>query len=167
MKNYIGSARVCKSSNFFLMLTMSQGLLGFVEPNADPLYLPPDVDNRLLGISLSEVLSKSRYVSLADFHDILESGVLEKCGKERDLHEIKTYGLKTRRALYRDRACCLVNISGGQIEITSMDRKSFSGYAGTLNGEEDLIYVSVSASDAEIGAALREGFNRCTSSYSR
>lgn len=165
MKNIKGSAQAFRNPKFFSMITTSQGMLRFGEPDVEPIYLGPEAEDELLGHSLRQAISKSRTVSVEEFHEIVKSGILETRAKECEAWEKKTYGYKTKRALYHKMDCCLVRVAKGQIGILPTDRDSLDGSSATADGMQNMIYVSVSASDPEVGAALREGFNRCTHSY--
>jgi len=160
------SALAQRNPKFFSMMTQSLGVFEFSEPDVEPIHLGPDADDELLGRRLRQSLSKCRTVSVDEVLEMSKSGILEQRAKERELWRKKTYGFRTKRALLQDMHWCMVRVSEGQIEISPTDRHSFQGLRETSNGAQDIIYLSVSVSDAEVGAALREGFNRCTCTYS-
>lgn len=165
MKKLEASVHALKDPKFFCMTTMSHGSLNFGEPNAQPIYLAPNAADDVLGKSLREALSKSRLVSAEEFQEIVKSGVIQRNAKERESWRMKNYGYGSKRELYCDMECCVVNFSDGQIEIVPTDRNSLDGMRPISNDDLATISISASVKDSELGAALREGFSRCTNSY--
>lgn len=163
MKKIDARATVFFNQDFFYLCTMSQGMLAYAEPSAPPYYLPPDVDDATLGRTLRAALAASKLVSVDEFQKIFHSGVVQRVGEEHDALAMKQYGYKTKRAMYRKMNCCWLSVSGGQIEIKPTHHKSTDGYSGISNDGPEILHLPISITDAELGAALREGFSRCTS----
>jgi len=164
MKRHIESvATVDFNNDFYRVMVMSQGMLQYAEPSSTPLYLPPEVDDETLGAGLRAALTASKRVSVEDFQRIFASGVVQKLGKENEQYAMLQYGYKTRRALYKNMLFCLISVFEGLIEIKSTHHKSIEIYTGISDDGPEIIRLPVTVSDAELGAALREGFKRCTS----
>lgn len=164
MKKKDAVADVYFNRDYFELRTMSQGMLSYAEPSVLPHYLPPDVDDATLGRTLRIALAASKQVSVEEFQKIFQSGVVQQLGKDRAALAMKQYGYKTKRAMYRQMDCCWISVADGQIEIAPAHHKSLDGYtANKIDGPFPL-YVAETVSDAELGAALREGFRHCTSS---
>ena len=138
-------------------------MLSYAEPDAQPQHLDPTVDDATLRKLVRDSLVVSRRVSVEEFQTIFHSGVVQKIEKERDAWAMKHYGYKTKRAMYRNMDTCSVAIVGDQIEIQPTNQESLDEYAVGKDEGPFPLYVPATASDAELGAALREGFKRCTS----
>lgn len=70
----------------------------------------------------------------------------------------------------QDKACyvekmdsCNVAVFDEKIEIQPLHQKSLDGYTARKDTGPFSSNVPATATDAELGAALREGFKRCTS----
>lgn len=166
MRKEINScASVLFNGDFFYICTMSRGLLRFAEPDAPPKYLDPNVSDEILGCTLRIALGASKNVSAEEFQRVFQSGVVQRLAEERDVWAMKKYGYKTRRAMYTNMDSCSVTVMTDQIEISPSHHDSIDGYSATKDRGPQPLYVPASISDAGLGVALREGFNRCTSSF--
>ena len=164
MKTLDACAEAVFNHDFFEITTMSQGMLEYAEPDAPPHYLPPDVDDARLGHTLRLALGASKRASVEEFQKIFHSGVIQQLGKERTAWAMKQYGYKSKRAMYKNMDCCWISVFEGVIEIKPTHHKSMDSYSGISNDGPEILHIPETASDAELGAALREGFTRCTSS---
>jgi hypothetical protein len=162
MKKPDAVATVYLTELFFELVTMSQGMLRYGEPSAPLHHLPPNASDTALGATLRIALSASKRVSVEDFQKIFHSGIIQKTGEDRTKSTMQKYGYKTKRALYKNMMCCWISVLDGKIEIAPSHHKSLDSYTATQDGPEPL-FLDASISDAELGAALREGFKRCTS----
>jgi len=165
MKNFVARACAFFNHDFFWIQTQSTGMIAYGEPDAAPYYLPPDIEDTALGEKLRAALNASKKVSTDEFHKIINSGVLNQRQREQEDFLMQSYGYKTRRALYKNMANCSIELSDGQIKITPMHHKSIDGYSSRKDTGPFSLYVSELEPDNKFGAALREGFKRCTSSY--
>ncbi|WP_459204130.1 contact-dependent growth inhibition system immunity protein (plasmid) [Ralstonia pseudosolanacearum] len=163
MKKPGAAVTVDFNGDFYRIITMSRGMMSYAEPGAEPSYLDPHVDDDLLGRALREALAKSRQVSVEDFQKIFQSGVVQKLGKEREALAMEKYGYRTRRAMLKKMDTCSVSVVENQIEIQPTHQKSLDGWTVTKDEGPFPLYVPGTATDIELGAALREGFKRCTS----
>jgi CDI immunity protein len=154
------------NGQFYLLTTMSQGMLDYGEPSVPPYFLPPDVDDKTLGATLRQALSGSKKVGVEEFQKIFHSGIIQERGKAREAEAMEKYGYKTKRALYKNMLCCWISVFDGNIEIKPTHHKVLDAYSGLSNDGPEIQHLAVTCSDAELGAALREGFKRCTSAAS-
>lgn len=146
--------------------------------NADPkgkqIFLVPEVDNDTLGSATLDALARSRLVlgapragsvyppdvefdmSFTDYAQIAE----RYAAKTKALME--RYGYKSKRALFKDMKNCYVKREGGVITICPSHHEKLESWGRTQgDGIEDVVIPADSA-PAEIGAALRLAFSRCT-----
>lgn len=164
MKKIDACASLYFNGDFFLFETTSRGMLRYAEPDAPAHYLPPDVDDATLGKTLRVALAASKTVSVSEFQKIFHSGIVQKLGKERNAWAMQHYGYKTKRAMFRNMDNCSVSAFEGMIEISPSHHDSLDGYSADKRTGPFPLSVSATATDAELGAAIREGFKRCTSS---
>jgi hypothetical protein len=151
------------NGDFFYVVTQSIGMLSYPEPSADPHFLPPDVDDATLGRTLRLALSLSRSVDSEEFQRLWKSGDIQKIENSREAWAMNEYGYKTKRAMRRNMNCCWISVSEGEVQVKPTHHKSLDTYTGISNDGPEILHVPELASDAELGAALREGFRRCTS----
>ncbi len=140
-------------------------MLHYPELDAPAQYLAPDVDDTALGNALRNALAASKRVSIEEFQKIFTSGAIQKLGEERTAYVMKQYGYKARRALYKNMMCCWITQVADEIVITPTHHKTIDTYSGISIDGPEIQRLKLDASDAELGAALREGFSRCTSSF--
>lgn len=165
MKKIESAAEASFNGNFIQLVTFSIGMLDYAEPDAPPHYLPPDVDDAALGHTLRLALKASKRVSVDEFQKMFHSGVIQQRSKDREAWAMKHYGYKTKRAMYKNMDICSIEIANGQIMIQPTHMKAADGsYTVKTDTGPFPLYVAETVSDAELGAALREGFKHCTSS---
>jgi len=165
MKNRL-KASVYFNGDFYEFVTMSQGMLAYADPQCSPEFLSPDVSDERLGSTLRMALAASKHVSIAEFQEIFKSGIVQKLAKEREVSVLQQYGYKNRKSLFKFMNCCWVTAQDGEIEIKPTHHKSIDGYSGISNDGPEILVVAADINDSELGAALREGFSRCTSAIS-
>ncbi|WP_316864127.1 contact-dependent growth inhibition system immunity protein [Ralstonia mannitolilytica] len=163
MKKYSAWASVMFNGDFYEIVTMSKGMMSYAEPSAAPCYLSPDADDALLGKALREAFSKSQRVEVDKFQEIFHSGIVQKVAKEREAWVMNAYGYKTKRAMFQKMDACSASLCDDKIEIQPLHQQSLDGYTAKKDTGPLPLDLPVTASDAEVGAALREGFRRCTS----
>ena len=162
MRGLDGMAVVSFNGDFFEFTTMSNGGLRYGEPSVAPHYLAPDSDDSSLGQILRNALKASKQVSAEEFQKIFNSGIIQKRAKENEAWMMQKYGYKTQLALYKHMKYCSVNFSEGVIEISPSHSDKKGGYSRRVGDGIENIRLPDSVSDAELGAALRDGFKRCT-----
>jgi hypothetical protein len=162
MRKVDGCADTAFNGDFFRFITMSHGGMSYSEPSAPELFLPPDADDVTLGKTLRTALKASKQISGEEFFKLFQSGVVQQLGKEREAWTMQHYGYKTKRALYRHMASCYIELIDGWLEINPSHSDQKGGFQGLSADGHENIRLPDSVSDAELGAALREGFKRCT-----
>ncbi|WP_197388765.1 contact-dependent growth inhibition system immunity protein [Ralstonia pseudosolanacearum] len=156
-------ATAFSNGDFICIVAQSVGMMAYPEPSASPHYLSPDVGDAALGSALRAALASSKHVSVEEFQKIWNSGVIENIESERDDWIKKQYGYKTKRAMYKNMDTCNVSGIDDRVKIQPTHQKTLDGYTVRKDEGPFPLYVPGAAADAELGAALREGFKRCTS----
>jgi len=123
----------------------------------------PDVSDEMLGAAVVDCLSRSRFLDTEESRAALYN--LEN-GQRNYLAWIERLmqfgGYKTRRALFKQMMSCGIEQEGDTITIRPTHHEKLEGWSGKGFSPADYVVVPASASPAEIGAALREAFRRCT-----
>lgn len=121
-----------------------------------------DVSDEILGAALLETLACSRFVLPQDDIALYD----HKQGLERYGEWVKAlmdrYHYKTKRALFKNMKNCSIKKQGELITISPSHHEKLEAWGREKNdGIEDVV-ISADSSSAEIGAALRLAFSRCT-----
>lgn len=159
----LARAEVGFNGDFFDVISISIGMVNYPEPSAKAHYLAPDVDDDKLGGVLRLALADSKRTSAAEFQKIFASGEIQKLADERTKYAMQRYGYKSKKAMFKEMMCCWVSVLEDQIKIQPTHHKSIDGYSGISQEGSEILSLSVNATDADLGAALRDGFKRCTS----
>ncbi|MEN5182084.1 contact-dependent growth inhibition system immunity protein [Comamonas testosteroni] len=148
---------------FFQFITISAGVLNYSDPDVEPQYFPFDASDKILGESLRISLSKSKEVDVREFQKIFHSGVVQKNTKEREQYVMNKYGYKTRKALYKKMDTCAISAFNDYIEIQPTHQDSLDGWTVKKDMGLTPLQIPHTATDEELGAALRHAFTLCTS----
>ena len=168
-------ANAYSNNEFFCIETMS-GYRGGT--HADPKGAQHVLDARAhdldLGNAVSDAMARSRFVLSSprdgstyppnvEFDNELYAP--EKIAARYEAWKIslvERFNYKNVRALFNGMKHCAVERRDGLIELTPMHRESLEGWGRTKgDGIEDVV-IPADSSPAEIGAALRLAFSRCT-----
>ncbi|WP_115514903.1 MULTISPECIES: contact-dependent growth inhibition system immunity protein [Xanthomonas] len=156
-------AEVSFNKDFFRIITMSQGMFFYADPDAPSLYLDPNVADIELGRALRSALEKSKSVSTEVFQEIFHSGEIERISQERDAFAMKNYAYKSKKSMQKKMNICTVTVAE-EIEVQPMHQNSLGSYTVKKDKGPYVLRFPLGLTDTELGAAVREGFNHCTSS---
>jgi len=151
-----GCVRVVLAERYLSITTMSVCGLHYLEPSAPEILLNVDADNQEIGSNIRLGMSRSKVDAREEFDEIWELNIVQKIAKERDeeIRRIYKYRPVLRKMKYLS-----VYINNKQIRIVPTENQG-KGYTRGISLDEN-IYLPLTATDEEIGAAIREGFNRC------
>lgn len=136
--------------------------------------LVPDASDEVLGTAVLDAMAHSRFVLPAPRTDVWIHPEVEF---DMELYDYKKsieryaawtkalmerYGYKTKRALFKEMKSCSIESKNGVIDIRPKHHEKLEGWSGEGITEEDHIKLAANSSAAEIGAALRLAFSRCT-----
>jgi len=116
------------------------------------------------GRAVLEALSNSRQISMDEIPQFFDLDRTNRVYKEWILDLIVRYGYKTKRALFKDMKSVSIRLNPSQTIMTlapSHHDRLESWIRTKSDGIEDVV-VPADSSPAEIGAALRLAFSRCT-----
>lgn len=151
---------------------------GYRSSRADPLgvehYASPDISDQALGEAVLDALAHSRFV-LPERRE--EVWIHPEATFDRDLYDnnltiqrykqwvgstLERFGYKTRRALFKDMKKCSIESKEGQITIRPSHHEKLEFWSGKGISEKLCVTVPFESPPADIGAALRLVFTRCT-----
>lgn len=163
-------------NNEFCLIETRSGYTGGTDSDPKSLehIMPADASDDALGLALLEALRRSRFVLARPRTDVWQHPEVEfdadLSDPQRSLERYRAwvsnlmsrFGYKTKRALFKDMMSCSVELDDGVITI----RPSHHARLEMWGREKDDVFVDVEiAADrpaAEIGAALKLAFSRCT-----
>lgn len=151
---------------------------GYRSSRADPRgvehHAGADISDQALGEAVLDALAHSRFVLAQPREDVW---IHPEATFDRDLYDptlttqryeqwvgsmLERCGYKTRRALFKDMKKCSIERKEGQITIRPSHHEKLEFWSGKGIGESLYVTVPFASSPAEIGAALRLAFGRCT-----
>lgn len=127
-----------------------------------------------LGVAVMEALARSRWVLPIRKNDSAYPADVEfdldlydyKQAAERHAIWIKAlmerYNYKTKRALFKDMENCQIAVKDGTMKIVPLRHTKLEQWEGFGPNDAGAVEISADSSSAEIGAALRLAFARCT-----
>ncbi|MNV84973.1 hypothetical protein D3C71_1788910 [compost metagenome] len=69
---------------------------------------------------------------------------------------------KTKRIMFKEMKCCLVELISGSIVIRPTHHEKLEAWSDKGIEEDDCVVVPADGSPTELGAALRLALSRCT-----
>ena len=156
------NARAMFNGDFFLVETYSGHRMLGSDPKGAQQYLEPDASDDALGTAVLDALSRSRFLSVEEANEFFNLKRSQEKYEEWKRSVMARYGYKTKRALFKDMMSCSIQMAGDSIKVSPTDHDRLDGWAGrNAEGTEDVV-IPASSSAAEVGAALRVAFSRCT-----
>jgi hypothetical protein len=153
-------AAAFQNENFFFVYTRSGDMLMFDDPDGKHIELAPSVDDKELGKALLDALGVSRCLTIHESNKLREKA--RDDGKKRMDSLRKKYGYKTYSALVKSMKNCDISWKGSMITVEPSHHEKNGGWSGEGISEGDYVEVAANSSPADIGAALRLAFSRCT-----
>ena len=163
------------NKDFICITTFSGYGICQMDPLGKENYSPPEVDDLTLGNMVLDALKHSRFVLPEPDHrkgiwvhpDATYDADLYDYKKAEDRYSdwvksvMKSYGYKTKRAMFNKMKNCSISLAGGVLKITPYRHIKLEMWEGReKDGIEDVIIPGDSTPE-EIGAALRLAFSQC------
>lgn len=156
----------CKRNQNFLLVVTQSGYTRRVNDYdyGKEYYLPITVDDETLGKAVLDCLQACRWITYEDnpeFFYPLETIVPRY--KKWLAETMVKYNYKTKTKMFRNMDSCRTEMKEGIIKITPMHHEKLERWGREKDdGIEDVI-IDANSTPAEIGAALKLAFSRCTS----
>jgi hypothetical protein len=151
-------ASVWRGVKFTCMSSLSGYRFAHSDPKGLELYLDPQVDDWAVGAALLDTLGRSRFVRPDEAPEVFDHAVQNRAYKQWLRDVLKRYGYKSAKQAFKGAANCIVEMTGGQIEMFPLHLEGFEG--GDALEKDQHVFVSPTASEAQIGAALRLALDR-------
>jgi hypothetical protein len=144
------------------------------DPKGSQNFLEPNASDEAIGLAVRDALGRSRFVlgvPRADvwIHpDVEFDPELYDYKLNMDRYEAWTkalmvrFGCKTKRALFKDMENCAIEATGELIKIIPKRHVKLEAWEGLGPNNAGAVEIPADSSPAEIGAALRLAFTRCT-----
>jgi hypothetical protein len=153
-----------KINNKFINIESYSGYsLKFSDPEAPEFLFDITVSNEDLGKAVLESLKNSRFLELEKAYELEE--ICQENYPKWIAGLMERYGYKTKRALFKDMNSCDIVLRDQTIVIEPCHHETLEGWGSGKITAKDYVHVPFDAPPAEIGAALRLGFSRCTSKF--
>lgn len=162
MQKFAPHAIVCSNDRFYKISSQAVELMIIGDPEGVRLFLPPDEKDEVLGRAVRQALAASRAVPREYVSQLINSGELKRMGEEECSLMMRKFGYTGKRALYKSMKFCPVSVMSEGIEFQPTHRKGLNGFTVRTNLDLVPVIVPQTASDMELGLALREAFTRCT-----
>ncbi len=137
-------------------------------------FLAPDAVDAVIGESVLDALSQSRWVLPVRKGDSKYPADVEfdfdlydcKQGAERYEAWVKNlmarYDYKTKRALFKGLENCQISVKDGVMKMVPLQHTKLEQWEGLGADNAGAVEIPADSTTAEIGAALRLAFSRCT-----
>ncbi len=156
------NANAVFNGDFFFISTYSGYRMLGRDPKGAQHYLEPDASDETLGAAVLDALDRSRFLSIEEADDFFNLKRSQERYEEWKRSVMQRYGYKTKRALFKDMASCDIQMAGGNITLVPTNHDRLEGWGREKgDGIEDVV-ITEGSSAAEVGAALRVAFSRCT-----
>jgi len=158
--NDLPAASIFFNGDFYCVVSMSNSGLHFADPDEPVQYYEVGVSSEILGEGVRQALLASKKIPPNELKGVLP--IVKKKVEERIASEMKTYGYKDKKALYRKMIACSVGLSDQTLIFYPNHHSSLDGYKGISNDGPEVLRLPLSSSSAEIGFKAKEGLRRCT-----
>src|SRR5262249_44491400 len=120
--------------DFFCVETCSGYRMTITDPRGKQHLLPVGASDRELGSALLDALAHSRFVPPLEQPEedleLFDFDLAEKAYADWVEKLMRTYGYKTRRALFKDMANCNIERCQGMITIHPTNHEKLEGWSG-------------------------------------
>lgn len=148
------------NERFICIVPQSGYRLALADPRATECILPPDAPDDLLGEAVNRGLAESRFLSLEEANAMRATA--DSRYQEWVASLMGRYGFKTKSALFKNmKSCSVMRFNGNLVVVPSHHDRADSWSRSKDDGIEDVV-IAADSTVADIGAALRLGFGRCT-----
>ena len=161
----IRSVNCKKNQDFILVVTQSGDTQRVNDYDfGKEYYLPVDVNDTTLGEAVLGCLAACRWITYDDdpsFFYPMETIVPRY--KQWVADTMAKYGYKTKTKMFRYMDNCSLDMKDNKITVAPYHHRALEAWSGQdLEGKNNVI-IPADSSPAEIGAALKLAFSRCTS----
>jgi len=131
------------------------------DPEVPEHLLLPTTAEEEIGRALLDALSRSRILAPKENREFFS---FERAGEryEEWVKKIMArYGYKTRRAMFVNMKQCWMHIENDAIHLQPTNHVKLEAWEGKKKDMPETVVIPATSSAFEVGAALKEAFNRC------
>ena len=132
------------------------------DPQGKQHLLCPSVGDQELGAAVLDSLAHSRFVPPQEDIALFDSDLVSKRYLEWVNNLMTIYGYKTKRALFKNMKNCNITCRDGLITMGPSHHEQLEAWSGDGISKEDYVVIPSDSPPADVGAALRLAFSRCT-----
>ncbi|MBB3225557.1 hypothetical protein FHW69_000147 [Luteibacter sp. Sphag1AF] len=126
------------------------------------LIMNPDTDDQSLGTAIVSALEASRTLTLEEYGEFFNLKTASERYEARVSEFMERFNYKSRKLLFRNMKRCHISLHDGLITIRPSHHEKLEAWSGHGISKDDRLVLSFDSSSADIGAALRLAFSRCT-----
>ncbi|MBB3225558.1 hypothetical protein FHW69_000148 [Luteibacter sp. Sphag1AF] len=126
------------------------------------LIMNPDTDDQSLGTALVSALDASRTLTLEECGEFFNLKALSERYEAWVSGFMDKFNYKSRKLLFRNMKSCHISLHDGLITIRPSHHEKLEAWSGHGISKDDHVVLPFDSSPADIGAALRLAFSRCT-----
>jgi len=124
-------------------------------------FFATDATDEVLGVAVMDALRHSKYLPLAEHRDFYDPQANAHRCEDWVLSLMSRYEYKTRRALFADMKNCGIELAGDDLIFKPTHHIKREVWERRKSDNFEDVKIHADSLPAEIGAALRLGFNRC------
>ena len=162
-KTHVKRSSAKVTNKFINIETYSGYSLKFSDPEAPEFLFDISVSDEELGKAVVESLKNSRFLELEKSYELED--ICQENYPKWVSRLMEKYGYKTKRAFFKEMNSCDIVLRDRTIVIEPCHHEQLEGWGSGKITEKDYVHIPFDAPYADIGAALRLGFSRCTSKF--
>lgn len=164
------SILIKKTSKVILIYSYLVARILRMDENQDISYLNTNISNFDLGKEIKKKLSESHSITEEMFMNIWKHrGELDKILQQKEEEIINQYGYKNKKAFQREIHFLSVDVRNNILYVAPLHQDGLDSF-GTVkdkDGKGVEFEYPVNLSDEELGRAVKEAFEYCTSIYKK
>ncbi|WP_325090315.1 contact-dependent growth inhibition system immunity protein [Burkholderia contaminans] len=135
--------------------------MAILDLDSEERMLSPNAPDEEVGEAIQSALKESKFLSLEEFYafqtraDLLYSDWVKKM--------ITRYNYRSKQAFFKEMKRCNIVEKEGVLAISPSHHNRMDSWSRSKIDDIEDVFISTTSSVAEIGAALRLAFSRCTS----
>ncbi|NEN76629.1 CdiI family contact-dependent growth inhibition immunity protein [Pelistega sp. NLN82] len=159
--------QIQKTKEFILITSYLRGGLYATNPEQEFIYHPIDISDEELGAYIKQKLAESREISHEQLYELYQSNVIKELTNTLEKEMMLLYGYKNRKAIYKNMRFMSIESDKDKIIIMPEHQDSLNGATAISNEDNTMLsfIYDKTISDKDLGIAVREVFNYCTSIY--
>ncbi|NEN76631.1 CdiI family contact-dependent growth inhibition immunity protein [Pelistega sp. NLN82] len=159
--------QIRKTKEFILITSYLNAGISVSDPEQEFIYHPIDISDEELGAYVKQKLTESRDIPYEQFYELYQSNTIHNLTKTLEKEMMLLYGYKNRKAIYKNMRFMTIESDKDKMVIIPHHQDSLDGSTTISNEDNTMLSFTYdkTISDKDLGIAVREAFNYCTSIY--